>query len=746
MQFLSAFRHTNGSEEEAAPSRSSSTRQRFLEDHLEDYRARETAEEESKEPTATSRLHLDLDAPNGEPSTFVTVINVPSPDGKKKGGFNLTRRGKQNSDSSLPPPPPLPQQSSKPQLPSQAKRASVGSMNSVSSPTTPASPRFSYAEDFNPREGMNTLDPKDPLLQGKLSSSSEETLDEYQRRDGGDEEEDDDGFLRGRPDGKDNEAAMTAATAAATAKAKEEAAAPSRSSKIRELMANWEHKGPIVGAKPTVKLERTQRKDSDSSSRGRMGSPSGKSHDSSDSENSWSNSNSGRMARSGEEMSPGTRRRISGETRLDRLVRRPSGGGGGDRHSDGVSGPPPPVLPKLGKKPMAKPRTIGHPQLQHPHHQHHHEEPLYDTVANDDPEDEYDNHLLVGGVGNRHKSDTISSSGGGSSSTTDLGFVDEAPSPHAAPHSASSSAAALKSARSGLSLTGSGTLSSSDGMGDSSSSLRRAVSVGDDDGEEEEEGNYVNIQYFLQKRQDAKTSSASAIMDTIQSDNELDDGSDKIASSSSSREILDEPHHLGAKEEDEDLTSSEVQKLVMYKCILNSIVESEAIYLEGLSVVLQYMKAMKVTMSTSQPVIPREDFDVIFYKIPELHELHYTFHESLKRQVEHRGDDGGGGGGGGKSVGGVGHTFKMLASRTKTYAAFLDNYPRALDSLHRCSASHPQFADLTRSIKLRSVRGQRQAQSLSLEDLLHKPVQRVQKLSLCLQVRVSTFGNMMILL
>ena len=45
----------------------------------------------------------------------------------------------------------------------------------------------------------------------------------------------------------------------------------------------------------------------------------------------------------------------------------------------------------------------------------------------------------------------------------------------------------------------------------------------------------------------------------------------------------------------------------------------------------------------------------------------------------------------------------------------------------------PQFADLTRSIKLRSVKGQRQGQSLSLEDLLHKPVGRIQKHCLCLQ-------------
>jgi len=187
----------------------------------------------------------------------------------------------------------------------------------------------------------------------------------------------------------------------------------------------------------------------------------------------------------------------------------------------------------------------------------------------------------------------------------------------------------------------------------------------------------------------------------------------------------------------------------MYRHILNSIVESEAIYLECLSVSLQYMKAMKpkqfpkmgtkeklpaptklegnekkVTLSTTQPVIPKEDFDVIFFKVPELHEFHHHFHESLKRQVD-RWDA--------SRDERLGHHFKMLAQQTKVYAQFLGNYPAALAALHRCTQLYPQFADLTGSIKLRTLKGQQQGQSLSLEDLLHKPVARVQKNCLSLQ-------------
>ena len=40
------------------------------------------------------------------------------------------------------------------------------------------------------------------------------------------------------------------------------------------------------------------------------------------------------------------------------------------------------------------------------------------------------------------------------------------------------------------------------------------------------------------------------------------------------------------------------EALTLYKAIVTTILESETIYLEALSVMLQYMKAMKVTLST----------------------------------------------------------------------------------------------------------------------------------------------------
>ncbi|KAB7504174.1 Breakpoint cluster region protein [Armadillidium nasatum] len=166
-------------------------------------------------------------------------------------------------------------------------------------------------------------------------------------------------------------------------------------------------------------------------------------------------------------------------------------------------------------------------------------------------------------------------------------------------------------------------------------------------------------------------------------------------------------------------TSSEIEaeRMTMYKCIISSILESETIYLECLDVVLQYMKALKATLTTSQPVISPDDFSTVFYRIPELHAAHSSFLKGLRQRT-----------GVWDSKASVGDIFKTLASKLDVYAQFLQNYQRAVETVRRCSSQSAQFADITRSIKLRSLQGQAQ----SLEDLLHRPVARVQKNALVL--------------
>lgn len=46
------------------------------------------------------------------------------------------------------------------------------------------------------------------------------------------------------------------------------------------------------------------------------------------------------------------------------------------------------------------------------------------------------------------------------------------------------------------------------------------------------------------------------------------------------------------------------------------------------------MKAINATLKTSQPVISQDDFDTIFYKIPDLHRLHQEFLDELRKKLE----------------------------------------------------------------------------------------------------------------
>jgi active breakpoint cluster region-related protein len=136
----------------------------------------------------------------------------------------------------------------------------------------------------------------------------------------------------------------------------------------------------------------------------------------------------------------------------------------------------------------------------------------------------------------------------------------------------------------------------------------------------------------------------------------------------------------------------------------------------------QYKKAIYATLTTSQPVISEEDFNTIFYKIEDLHEVHGKFLDEL-RQQQRAADTSG------TADLLVGDIFKRLTSHVHLYGAFLHNYGRAIDTVKKCGAHSDQFKKIVSKIVLHS----QNEQSLSLEDLLHKPVARVQKNALNLQ-------------
>ncbi|XP_017067581.1 active breakpoint cluster region-related protein isoform X2 [Drosophila eugracilis] len=209
--------------------------------------------------------------------------------------------------------------------------------------------------------------------------------------------------------------------------------------------------------------------------------------------------------------------------------------------------------------------------------------------------------------------------------------------------------------------------------------------------------NYVNIDYFLQQSNETRSSS-------LDSDGEYEG-----------------PPILRTISHDEQTTSQTTPGALRKVCgnargakirsILSSIIQSETIYVECLNKMMQYKKAIHATLNTSQPVIKEEEENTIFFKIDELYDLHTGFLSDLKTIVSHEGGD---------VL--IGEPFRRLAETFDLYSAFLHNYKNAIDTVKKCSANNPQFKKIVSTI----VVNLQTEQSLTLEDLLHKPVARVQ--------------------
>lgn len=156
--------------------------------------------------------------------------------------------------------------------------------------------------------------------------------------------------------------------------------------------------------------------------------------------------------------------------------------------------------------------------------------------------------------------------------------------------------------------------------------------------------------------------------------------------------------------------------------IISSIIDSEESYVECLNKMMQYMKAIRATLKSSQPVITQDEFDTIFFKIDELHRLHTDFLRDLGKKC-----------GPNTAIGDIciGEPFRELAANISLYGAFLHNYGRAIETVKKCGSNNQQFKEIVAKIVVNS----QNEQSLTLEDLLHKPVARVQKNTLVLDVK-----------
>ncbi|XP_077149886.1 breakpoint cluster region protein isoform X1 [Ranitomeya variabilis] len=190
------------------------------------------------------------------------------------------------------------------------------------------------------------------------------------------------------------------------------------------------------------------------------------------------------------------------------------------------------------------------------------------------------------------------------------------------------------------------------------------------------------------------------------------------AKSHSSRDTLSSASLDSSKSNELDLEKG----LEMRKWVLSAILASEETYLSHLEALLLPMKPLKAAATTSQPVLTIQQIEIIFFKVPELYEIHKEFYDALFPRVQkwsHQQR--------------VGDLFQKLASQLGVYRAFVDNYEVAMETAEKCCQANAQFAEISENLRARSTReSKEQPAKTSLEALLYKPVDRVTRSTLVL--------------
>uniref|UniRef100_A0A7N8WWH1 BCR activator of RhoGEF and GTPase n=1 Tax=Mastacembelus armatus TaxID=205130 RepID=A0A7N8WWH1_9TELE len=180
--------------------------------------------------------------------------------------------------------------------------------------------------------------------------------------------------------------------------------------------------------------------------------------------------------------------------------------------------------------------------------------------------------------------------------------------------------------------------------------------------------------------------------------------------SRSSRDTLSSGSLESSKSTECDLEKG----LEMRKWVLSGILATEETYLSHLEALLLPMKPLKAAATTSQPVLTVAQIETIFFKVPELYEIHKEFYDGLFPRVQqwshHQR---------------VGDLFQKLASQLGVYRAFVDNYELAVETAEKCCQANTQFAEISEV----RTRGKRQ---IIMPTLLYKPVDRVTRSTLVL--------------
>ncbi|XP_030847640.1 active breakpoint cluster region-related protein isoform X2 [Strongylocentrotus purpuratus] len=164
------------------------------------------------------------------------------------------------------------------------------------------------------------------------------------------------------------------------------------------------------------------------------------------------------------------------------------------------------------------------------------------------------------------------------------------------------------------------------------------------------------------------------------------------------------------------LSTPEVEKLSIRRLLLVGILESEQKYIKSLEILQQVMKTFKGSIRTSDPVMTDEEYDTMFFRIPELFNVHRQFVNHMEPKMKEwtpeqmQGD-----------------SFKLLASHFDIHEEYIANYKRAMSTLQHLQSENELFRNIAQqALKLSS------GEMYTLEAMLYSPLQGITKLTMIL--------------
>lgn len=225
---------------------------------------------------------------------------------------------------------------------------------------------------------------------------------------------------------------------------------------------------------------------------------------------------------------------------------------------------------------------------------------------------------------------------------------------------------------------------------------------------------------------DASRQSTASVR-TVQGDHDLLQRGDSV-------DGIDE---LGIKSEDEDLISllsnddaintdddkkmessaekKRSEQLRMRHLVVKGILESEKSYLHLIEQLVKAKRFLQMQVaSDSASKISMEDITTIFYMMDQIYQKHKEFVDSLKEKVENWSDEQT-----------IGESFKIMVLYFKLYEDYVQNYPKVLEVL-------PKYQDNEETWHYFEEQMELFQESSKLEDILLKPVQRMQRNTLVL--------------